>query len=521
MNVECVGQDYSSSGFSANGSLNVSWISCRAHNFKYIGFTNWGCRNLTYSDCMAWSNDSYAGFNCENGRNVHYSNCLSGGKTTAYATVFMNADSSIGNFHGFVVGGAGLNGLITFSNCMAKYNTSNGIEADGDNHVSVIGGEYSSNGGYGLAFHDTSRTTIYKIESKPTLDSNTTAAILWRGVSETNYPANGAFFLGPADPATDLTGQVLTAIDQYGVGTWQTNPPSKTYTLASGDGWYRFVTQAAYLSGRIRIYGIGDNNIYTDMVIYVTQSGYSASGGINVIENLNYNDNHIDSLRSGYLSDNAVFDIKFKSLLTPTTVKLSALDNIALSASATFNPTAPTVGPSIPGYMMGSYVSNVFPFRNGVSPSLVINGSAADSTLTVFGGGRFTRGLKVGTMIGSGGATADSSVTGTGGHFTRGLVVGTTTTSDSIKVRQIKIDSTLVGSTSLRGSAAFTTTATRLAIYLPGTTTSHFFVASPSGADAAPSANDVLRVYAKTDSLIVNRLASGTSGLVINYIRIQ
>lgn len=71
------------------------------------------------------------------------------------------------------------------------------------------------------------------------------------------------------------------------------------------------------------------------------------------------------------------------------------------------------------------------------------------------------------------------------------------------------------------GSASFSTTDTRLAIYVPGATSGDIFVVSPSGADAAPSANDVLRCYAKTDSVVVNRLASGTSGLTVNYIRVK
>lgn len=71
------------------------------------------------------------------------------------------------------------------------------------------------------------------------------------------------------------------------------------------------------------------------------------------------------------------------------------------------------------------------------------------------------------------------------------------------------------------GSASFTTTGTRLAIYVPGAASTDIFVVSPAGADAAPSANDVLRCYAKTDSVVVNRLASGTSGLTVNYIRVK
>jgi hypothetical protein len=441
INVECIGRSYSSSGFSANASLGVSWIGCRAHDFKYIGFTHWDSRNLTYSDCWAWNNAEYAGFNSENSANVLYVNCIAGGRSTSYDNYFYDAFSSLGNYHGFVVGGADHNGLVSFSNCIAQYNASNGIEGSGNADISVIGGSYRKNGGYGIAFHNTTDTVMRKIDGQPALDSNTVAPLMWRGVSNTHYPNAGAFFLG--NPP--VTNSVLTS-DDAGVGTWQTYPPSTTFTLASGAGWYRFVSQAAYYAGQVRIYGLTDNNIYTDIVFNVSQSGYSGASSINIIKNLNYNDNHIDSIRTGYLGGGvAVLDIKFKSINTPSTVSLSASEYITLATSTSINPTAPTIGTAVPGYMMGSFIANVYPFRNGISPNLVINGTAADSTLTVLGSMRISSNANIGgtvtlpnanTVTGAAnnisfskglsvsGATYDSSVTGTGGHFARGLLVG-------------------------------------------------------------------------------------------------
>jgi len=83
------------------------------------------------------------------------------------------------------------------------------------------------------------------------------------------------------------------------------------------------------------------------------------------------------------------------------------------------------------------------------------------------------------------------------------------------------IGNSISGGDSLAGNSNFSGTDTRLAIYIPGATATDIYVVSASGADAAPDQQDVLRCYAKTDSLIVNRLADGTSDLTVNYIRIK
>ena len=63
-------------------------------------------------------------------------------------------------------------------------------------------------------------------------------------------------------------------------------------------------------------------------------------------------------------------------------------------------------------------------------------------------------------------------------------------------------------------TGAFTTTAQRVALYAPGTKPTSKIVAVPRGQDeTVPVAGDLLKVRCKTDSVIILRPASGTSGL--------
>jgi hypothetical protein len=116
--------------------------------------------------------------------------------------------------------------------------------------------------------------------------------------------------------------------------------------------------------------------------------------------------------------------------------------------------------------------------------------------------------LKVDGKVTIGGAGVyDSTLSAVGGQFTRGL----------------RVDGSISGSSSVRGSDAFSTTATRRAVYIAGATSSDYYVATPKSSDGLvlPVAGDLLSVYAKTDSLIVTRAAGTTSGLGFNYIRIK
>ena len=72
------------------------------------------------------------------------------------------------------------------------------------------------------------------------------------------------------------------------------------------------------------------------------------------------------------------------------------------------------------------------------------------------------------------------------------------------------------GSSSIRGTATFTTTGTRVAVYVPGTASTDIVVVTPTGSAVVTTTN--LTVLAKTDSIVIFRGSSGTSGAVMNWI---
>jgi hypothetical protein len=76
---------------------------------------------------------------------------------------------------------------------------------------------------------------------------------------------------------------------------------------------------------------------------------------------------------------------------------------------------------------------------------------------------------------------------------------------------------------SVGDTAAFTTTATRMAIYIPGCRENQIWDATPRKPHATllPVAGDFIAVAPKWDSLVVKRAAGTTSGLKFNYFRIK
>ena len=72
------------------------------------------------------------------------------------------------------------------------------------------------------------------------------------------------------------------------------------------------------------------------------------------------------------------------------------------------------------------------------------------------------------------------------------------------------------GSASIRGTATFSGTGVRVAVYVPGTASGDVVVCTPRLATVVTTTN--LTAFAKTDSLIFLRGASGTSGAVLNWI---
>jgi hypothetical protein len=80
--------------------------------------------------------------------------------------------------------------------------------------------------------------------------------------------------------------------------------------------------------------------------------------------------------------------------------------------------------------------------------------------------------------------------------------------------------SSVAGSTALRDTSSFTTTATRKAVYVSGlTSTANVSVShrNLTGSDTLPVADDQLSYYVKVDSLIVLRQAGTTSGQKFSF----
>lgn len=81
----------------------------------------------------------------------------------------------------------------------------------------------------------------------------------------------------------------------------------------------------------------------------------------------------------------------------------------------------------------------------------------------------------------------------------------------------------VTGNSKIRGSANFTAALTRVAVSIPGATSSDYYVIRGIAADqyTRPIAADFMNCFAKTDSLIVMRAAGTTAGLGFTYFRIK
>jgi hypothetical protein len=110
--------------------------------------------------------------------------------------------------------------------------------------------------------------------------------------------------------------------------------------------------------------------------------------------------------------------------------------------------------------------------------------------------------------------------TGAGDFYAKNITSSGTMHSTGLAT----FDTTVTGSVKLRGSITFSGTNARAATYVPGTLSTDYVVVTPVSADGttAPLAQDFCKVIAKTDSIVVIRAATGgTSGMVVNYIRMK
>jgi len=140
----------SASGFSADGATDLTYVSCAAHGMAIgQGFTHYGCALLRYATCHAYQNRGY-GFNSEVSEDVRYAACVAGGRADGSGQGPYAPHQGLGNdAGGFFVRGSAAVDLV---GCSSRYNGGHGLwiahRADG---VRVSGGEYSANGGWGIA----------------------------------------------------------------------------------------------------------------------------------------------------------------------------------------------------------------------------------------------------------------------------------------------------------------------------------------------------------------------------------
>jgi len=118
----------------------------------------------------------------------------------------------------------------------------------------------------------------------------------------------------------------------------------------------------------------------------------------------------------------------------------------------------------------------------------------------------------------------------TGSAVVSGTLSTTTITSTGITVEgtatvtTVSITGgTITGTAAMRGNASFTTSATRVAVYIPGTTSNDYFMIQPVAGTAStrPVADDFCTSFPKADSLVVQRAVGTTSGLSFDWIRIK
>jgi len=127
--------------------------------------------------------------------------------------------------------------------------------------------------------------------------------------------------------------------------------------------------------------------------------------------------------------------------------------------------------------------------------------------------------------------TEATTLLGTKADVSHNQAISTVTgAQDSLTAKLNRIEATTLLATkigvvgySVGDTAAFTTTATRAAVYIVGCRDNQIWDASPRRAanTGLPVAGDLLDASPKWDSLIVKRAAGTTSGLKFNYFRVK
>ena len=162
--------------------------------------------------------------------------------------------------------------------------------------------------------------------------------------------------------------------------------------------------------------------------------------------------------------------------------------------------------------------------------SVVLFGQTATTPANYKEGDFSTKAVKVKTAIVDGSWTIGKNKTSKAFELRYGTtVMGTLTTAGAFSpvsfstTGNATITGTISSSSLTRGHAAFVTTGTRVAVYVPGATANDYFFIQPDAVDGAtrPVAGDFCNAFAKTDSVVVMRQAGTTSALGFDWFRIK
>jgi hypothetical protein len=272
------GKSYTSSGFSANSSTNVSIISNTSRDCGIgNGFTQWNCRNVSYIGNFSFHNKG-AGFNNEASGNTTYISCYAGGMASSATSGKFKADSLLGNTHGFIVLANDAASSIEYVGCHSDYNNGAGLFVNLGNNIIVDGGSYSYNGTQGIAFLP--NCNGLKITGEPMLMSDTVAEIYysnsyrtWQSIKDSVYiwtrsGNNISYSTGNVSIGTTINTYLLNMGNGSGL---------KAYKLFGGNG--SAVGALGMFTDGTSELGIGTTNAIVGGDIGVSESGIQGSGG--------------------------------------------------------------------------------------------------------------------------------------------------------------------------------------------------------------------------------------------------
>ncbi|MCL6220765.1 tail fiber protein [Zunongwangia pacifica] len=159
---------------------------------------------------------------------------------------------------------------------------------------------------------------------------------------------------------------------------------TKSYTITTGEGWYRIAQGTYYSSAEVNIKSTHNNNKVTDITFHVALMAHAQGGNISIINNEFYNQNHISKIRGGSINGKYVLDIYLVNLDGNITLTLKSEGKIDLLDTPIYQPSDNIVGTTtqISGQSLG-FSSSRYPVYLGNKVGIAT--SSPDAPLTVNG----------------------------------------------------------------------------------------------------------------------------------------